>query len=159
MVSIHQVVQQWQGPEVLIDCPVCHARSVSAATHDQESREKLYGLIPLNTVRSSWVVCSGCHTALRSRVRVDELEGKTPGEMADFVYADAGFIRKTFAIVALLTCLFPFVGPVIAAIMLIANWKLPGWPRTLSWIATGVSLVATGFVVLLLIFDAMGLLK
>ena len=63
------------------------------------------------------------------------------------------------AVMALLLALFPCVGTVVAAIALIANLKLPGWPRTLSWVATGLSLLSAGFVALLFVFESLGLLK
>jgi hypothetical protein len=159
MVQIHSETQRWPGPEVDINCPVCHARGVPATTCDQQTSERLYGLIPVNNVRSSWVVCSACGTALRSRVGVAELGGKSADEIAPLIHTDAGFIRKSMAVVALLLAIFPCVGTVVAVIVLIANLRLPGWPRTLSWVATGLSLLTLGLVALLFLFESLGLLK
>ncbi len=130
-----------------------------ATTYDQQTSERIYGLIPVNEARSSWVVCSACATALRSRVGVAELNGKSDDEIASLIHADAGFVRKSMAVVALLLAIFPCVGTVVAAIVLITNLRLPGWPRTLSWVATGLSLLSSGLVALLFLFESLGLLK
>jgi hypothetical protein len=137
--QIHQEIERQPGPDVVIDCPACHSRQVPATTYDERTREKLYGLLQVNDVERSCVVCSSCGTSLRSRLPVAELEGKAPDELADLIFIEASFYQKSAAVIALVVAIFPFVGTVLAAIALIANYKIPGWPKTVSFIALGIS--------------------
>ena len=156
---IHQETERWAGPDLAIDCPACHERSVPATTFDQQTREKLYGLIPLNNVRSSWVVCSSCKVPMRSRVDTAELEGKTPVELADLLYLDASFLQKAMAIIALLIAIFPIVGTLFAAVALFANRKYPSWPRTVSWVALGLSFLPLALFAVAMFLTAIGVNK
>ncbi len=141
--QIHQEVERQPGPDLVIDCPVCHSRQVPAATYEERTREKLYGLLQVNDVQRSCVVCSNCGIALRSRLPVAELEGKAPDELADLIFVEASFLQKALAVIALVVALFPIVGLAVAAIALLVNRKMPSWPRTVSYVATGVSLLSS----------------
>jgi hypothetical protein len=159
MVQIHQQTERWPGPDVVIDCPVCGERGVSATTYDEQIRESVAGLIPVNSVRRSWALCSHCKAMLRSRLPAPELDGKTPVELADLIYLDAGFYQKALAIIALLVALFPLVGTVVAAIALFANRKIPVWSKTVSIIALGLSFLPIVLFAGGLVLAMMGVIK
>lgn len=138
---VHQEIQRQPGPEVSFHCPACYLRNVPAATYDQQIREKLYGLIPVSNLHSTWVVCSNCKTPLRSRATAAELEGLDADQLAELIYADAGFVPKVMALIALLIAILPGIGTVFAALALFVNRKFPCWSRTLSWVALGISFI------------------
>jgi hypothetical protein len=156
---IHQETERWPGPDVVIDCPACHERGVSATTYDQRTQERLYGLIRLNDVRSTWVTCTGCGAVLRSRVPAAELEGRTTDDLTDQMYFDAGFLPKALAVMAVFVSVFPIAGTVMAAIALFANRKTPGWWRAISIVALVLSLLILGLIGMLLVAEQLGLLK
>jgi hypothetical protein len=139
LVQIHQQTERWPGPEIVIDCPTCGERGVAASTYDEQIRESVAGLIPVNSVRRSWVACSHCKATVRSRLPAADLDGKTPVELADLIYIDASFYQKALAIIALVVAIFPLVGTVVAAIALFANRKIPVWSKTVSIVALGLS--------------------
>ena len=155
----HQETQRWAGPDVVIHCPVCYARNVPASTFDQETRDKLYGFIPLNRIQTSWVVCSECRVPLRSRVSVANLEGLEPDRIAEVLFVDPGFIRKALAVIALAVAIVPAVGTVLACVALFANRKFPCWSRMLSWVALVLSLVPPALFAVFAVLSDLGFLK
>ncbi len=83
--QIHQETEQTPGPDVVINCLACRQRGVNATTYDQRIQERLYGVLRVNDVRSTCVVCTGCHTVLRLRVTAAELEGTSAEDLDGLV--------------------------------------------------------------------------
>jgi len=59
-------------------------------------------------------------------------------------------LQRFFASLSIGLFWLPVVGLVLGAIAVIANWRLPAWPRTVSRIGAGLGAVATGICLLLL---------
>ena len=73
---------------------------------------------------------------------MEQLRGLAGDELTEILYLETSFLQKALAIIALLVSIFPGVGPVVAALALLANQKLPCWPRTVSYVAIGLSLLS-----------------
>jgi predicted PurR-regulated permease PerM len=52
-----------------------------------------------------------------------------------------------FAILALVLCLLPFIGLILAVISVILSRKITGWQKLISYIAMVLSLIITIFVI------------
>jgi hypothetical protein len=150
---IIEEIQRWPGPEIRIDCPACGARDVVASTFDQQIKDKYYGLITLWVQRSSWVVCPECRIELYSKVDASSLSDKSIDELAELIYPRASFIKKSLAILALPFAVFPLLGQVMAIIAIIANWKSHGWPKTVSFVALGLSFFCFLVIAILIVLD------
>jgi hypothetical protein len=150
--------QRWAGPGICIDCPWCARAGVNAATYDQRSTDWYFGVLPILTSRSSWVVCSSCGGRLYSRVKVAELAGLAPSELTKLVYPRASFIQGFLALAALCVAVFPVVGLVMTGIALFANWKLRGWTKSVCYVALAISLLSIALVGALLAIESLGFL-
>lgn len=153
MLQISQQIDRHPGPEVEFDCPSCGGKGVTGFTYDERRQERLYWLIPVSNSNSSWVACSQCGKALRSRLPAAQLANLGRERLASVLFVDPGFVRKAVAVISAILAIFPFVGTIFAAIVVIANWKVRAWPRTVSIASLIVSIafwvVAAGVVFLL----------
>lgn len=140
MLHVSHETEQFPGPQIDFDCPACGILGIEGTTYDQRRREWLYGLIPLNDIKTSWIVCSNCGHQLRSRVTAAELAELEHDQLAGVLYADPGAIRKAMAVISALVAIFPIVGTVFAGIVVAANWKIRAWPRTLAIISLVASI-------------------
>lgn len=132
MLQISQQIDRHPGPEIEFDCPTCGAKGVTGFTYDERRQERLYWLIPVSSSNSSWVACSQCGKALRSRLPAAQLANLGHDRLASVLFVDPGFVRKAIAVIAAILAIVPVVGTVFSAIVVIANWKVRGWPRTVS---------------------------
>jgi hypothetical protein len=132
---------------VSIHCPVCHRQGVEGRII--EMRETLMEnlVIPVSTHTTWWVVCSGCETRLYSELPAQELVKRTPDQLVGVIRPRVSLIRKFLAITALGLALAPGLGLVMGLIGWAANRKSIGWPKTVSRVGLGVSVLFHLFMV------------
>lgn len=145
MVIVEEITRH-PGRNVIIHCPACDGRNVSAQTYDQKATDKWLDLVTVWVSRSTWVICTNCRAKLYSKLNCIELQGKSPEEISDQISLQVSFVRKFLAILALCLAVFPYLGVVMAMIGVIANWKSRGWPKVLSY--AGLCLTGAAHVVL-----------
>jgi hypothetical protein len=132
------------GRDLLINCPACGGKHVPAVSYDHQ--EQQYGV----THTSSWVKCLACGTHLHSKGSADELFGRTPEQLESVLAFRLSLVARATALLAVLTCLFPWVGFGMALLATLINWRTRGWPRLASRIALAVSVVVTAGMTILI---------
>lgn len=125
------------GRDLIINCPACKHKHVPAVSYDH--REKEYGV----SHTSTWVKCLACGTHLHSKVAAGELFGRSPEQLESVVVFRLSLVGRATASLAVLLCLFPWVGCGMALLATIINWRTRGWPRWTSRVALAVSAVVT----------------
>ncbi len=128
------------GPSITIDCPYCLGAKIPSDTYDLVTEILFLGILPIQRVKSTRLVCSSCRTELESRVGAWDLSALDPEELATVIRPYVSFIQKSLALIALVFAIFPVIGTVMALVALLGNWKVRGWPKTLSWVALAISL-------------------
>jgi len=127
-----------QSPAFLINCPKCGAKHVPAKI--TTLKETLDLVIRQTT---TWVKCSACGTSLYSKRPAAEIIGMTPEQLERVLVNRVSLVSRVVAILAIVLCLFPFVGLAVAALSMALNWKAHGWSRKLSLIALPIALLMT----------------
>jgi hypothetical protein len=128
------------GPELIINCPICHARGVEASTY-QLSDE---------LTKSNWVICDGCDAHLISSRSIFELPDLTEEELDRVIKPHTSFIFKTLAVLSILIGLAPIVGFVVGLAAVLGNRRTGFW-NIVSWIGFAMGLVSGAFTVAILI--------
>lgn len=153
--SVHDALNEFQpvagpgdGRDLLINCPNCGTRGARAVCYDLIETYKV-----VIKHRTTWVTCSACGYKLYSKVPADQLRGRSAQELEGIVVRRVSLISKFFAIVAILLCILPIMGLILAIIATILNWKNRGWLRKVSLVALVISgLITAAFAVLSAIF-------
>jgi hypothetical protein len=135
--SAEGVAALGDGRDIVIHCPACKQQNVPAVSYDHHERQ--YGV----SHTTNWVKCLACGTHLYSKVKPEELIGRAPDELAKVVVFRLSFVARATALLAVVVCLFPWVGTGMALLATLINLRTRGWPKPLSRIALAVSLVPT----------------
>ena len=136
------------GRDLIINCPSCHTRGARAVAYDLIETYKV-----VIKHRTTWVKCSACGKTLYSKLPADELRGLTPEQLESVIVNRTSPIRLVLVIAALVMCIAPIFGIVVAIVALVANLKTPGWLRRLSIVALVMSvLITAAFLILSQIF-------
>lgn len=138
------------GPVVRINCPKCNAKSVPAETFEQVDDLLLFYFIPMGRMRNTFVRCSKCKKQSISRVRTDEIQNYSAEALEPYLVARVPLICQFLAVASVLLFFFPIVGLAMGVIAVLANLKTAGWPKIVSWIGGGLSVIASiGYVIIL----------
>jgi hypothetical protein len=132
-----------QGPLVDIDCPACGATDVPAKTSESVEVVKIFFFTPILRLRNTYLRCTNCQTALVSTAPLDQLADLTPEEISGIIRYKPSRAGKILAIVALLTCLLPYLGLIIAAIACYLTRGTKGWAKKISFISIIIALTIT----------------
>jgi hypothetical protein len=145
------------GPRVQFACPACLAAAAAGETYERHETFRALHLIPLFSVRNTYVVCGTCHAHLLSQLTLDDLRQHADSDISPFLSFSISLVAKALSVLAILLCWFPFVGIALAAIALAATYKRRTIWRTLAIISLVVSLLlALGFVILMTIASFAG---
>lgn len=125
------------GHDIVINCPACKRAHVPAVSY--EHHEQYHGV----TRDTTWVKCLECGTHLYSKLSWHQLVGLTPERLAEVVVFRLSLIGRVTALLAVILCLFPWVGMGMALLATLINWRTRGWPKTLSRIALAISVIPT----------------
>ena len=138
------------SPQLLINCPRCGARGVPGLPYDYVERH--HGIAVMKT---TWVKCTACQSQLYSKVRANELYGRSPDELAGVIVyrAPAALIRNFFAIAALVLGIFPMVGLAVAIPAVILNWRQARWAKIISLVGLVFAVLVTGMVTVFMLLD------
>jgi len=124
-----------------IHCPVCLGRNIEAQIIEHSEKVMEAVVVHLSTHTTWWVVCSGCKTRLFSKVSGAELQKKTADQLVGSVVPRVSLVRQFFAVVSVLLSVAPALNIIIGLIAYFLNRKSPGWPRTVSKIGLGLSVL------------------
>lgn len=127
-------------PQLPIHCPRCGARTVPGLAYDYVERR--YGIPVLTT---SWVKCTACQSQLYSKLRTEQLYGRSPDELAVLlVYrAPGALVRGFLAVAAPVLGIFPLVGLAVGLPAAILNWRQARWARIASLLGLILGLITT----------------
>ncbi len=131
------------GPIVPLPCPACHDPDAVFTTLDERVKESYLGFIPVNSVRVTVAVCSGCRAVFHAKPSphaLAEAAAASPELAARELYFPASFLQMAVAVIALAVAIFPLVGTVFAVVALAMTWSTRRWPKRLSWVALWLSL-------------------
>jgi len=138
--------------EIRFKCPVCEARDATGQAWDQTEQYKFLLLIPLGTIRTTWVKCTKCRSDSRAEIPVAELRRQSPGEIYRYIRRSLPPLVTVFLVLAVPALILPIVELVLALVALAAGWKFGGWVRKLAIVEVtlGVILNAVAFTAMLL---------
>lgn len=135
------------GPEVEIHCPQC-GQFCEATSLEITEWFKMFYIIPLFQLRNTYLTCTHCRKTVLVKARLDELPSITQEDLDDMLTGtQASFLTSFYAILALSLCWLPMIGLVPAIISIILSRRITGWQKMVSYIALGLSLVVTIFVI------------
>mgnify|MGYP006908265890 FL=1 len=145
------------GPAVDFECPSCGLGAVGGESHTQVDTVRAFFLIPLWRHHNTYVVCPSCTRRFRAPAGLDELSQLDANELTVLLGSGTSFNAKAYALVALAFCWAPLVGLVMRLVATVITRRVRGWPRTVSRIALGVSILM--FVVLFVPTVAVSVIK
>jgi len=135
--------QDVQGPHVQFECPKCHRSGTIGLSYDRRETLLLLHLVPLFTLKNTFVICGDCKAHLLAQLTIDELRQHQDSDVSPFLSFEISFVLKTLSVLSLLLCWFPVLGIVLASITLIATIKSPSIWRTLAIISLVASFIST----------------
>jgi hypothetical protein len=130
------------GAAIQFSCPKCRKVSQGKACQFVDSIMLLY-VLPLGTIRNTYVACDDCGLKLRTQLGLEDLERMHGLQIDEFLSYSPSFVFKFLAITALLLCMAPILGTIVAAIAAGGTYHFNGWPKKLSITALLISLVPT----------------
>ena len=142
-VLITTKTQTIAGPTVSINCPLCKAASVPAESFEQIERLELFFVIPLFRLRNTFVRCTACGRQLIATVTTEEIANYSAEALSHYLVGRVSLVGKFLALASVVLCWVPIVGLVLGIVGILVNLRTVGWPRTLSWIGTGLSALLT----------------
>jgi hypothetical protein len=140
------------GPLIPIDCPACHATGIPSSPRHLEEPLRLFGLIPLFTLRSTFIQCGACGKSLTAPSRdLDNLYRLSPAELSASLRPYVPLFGRFLVVSSLVLFWFPFLSPALALGGLITTWRHRAWRRA-AVIAVCLSLLVALAVACLFIF-------
>jgi hypothetical protein len=134
------------GAPIQFSCPKCRKVSQGKACQFVDTFMLLY-FVPLGTVRNTYVACDDCGLKLRTQLGLEDLERMHGLQIDEFLSYSPSFVFKFLAITALLLCLAPILGTIVAIIAVSGTYHFKGWPKKFSITALLISLVPTAIAV------------
>lgn len=145
-------VQKGAPVSLRFKCPVCQELHAPGEAQDRAEAYKLLHLVPLGTVRSTWVTCRACKAVSRAEVTAQELTRYAPGEVNRFIRRSLPLVLVVLLILAVPALPLPYFALLFSVPALVMGWKFGGWVRRLALIevALGVLLGIAATIALLL---------
>ncbi|HEY3392861.1 MAG TPA: hypothetical protein VGK58_09150 [Lacipirellulaceae bacterium] len=139
------------GAPIQFSCPKCRKVSQGKACQFVDTFMLLY-FLPLGAVRNTYVACDDCGLKLRTQLRLDDLERMQGLQIDVFLSYSPSFVFKFLTITALLLCLAPILGTIVAIIAVSGTYHFKGWPKKFSITALLISFVPTAIAIVGLLF-------
>jgi hypothetical protein len=151
--SLHkQEFTYTEGPQVVFDCPGCQAQGVAGNTQGTRERFMSFGLIPLFCVHYTDVACTRCGRSFRLSQKVETVAALAPEAIARGIRSgQIPFFIKFSIVTGVLLGVLPVVGLIFAAMGVVFTAKKPSRWRTAAFVGLGLSLIATGVMVTMLL--------
>ena len=130
--------------DLRINCPTCKRQDVAAVSYDYH--EQYHGIRRTTT----WVKCLECGTHLYSKGTPDELAAMSLQQRGEAIAFRISLIKRIMAILAIVLCIYPWIGFVTALVAAVMNWRTPGWPKWTSRVALAVATPITVGVTILI---------
>ena len=140
------------GPTVSIDCPVCDACRVPAASCEKILAETVYWIFT-RTTRATLVICSACGCELNTSLPLNSLEQYQANVLGGMLKPHVTLVQGFLAVVAVAICWTPGSGLVFALISYWVNRRINAWPRRWSRFAINISLVLSALLLVGLAFE------
>src|SRR6185437_4488585 len=99
-------------------CPYCDQLVCARYAYD-----RVDGVPIVLPFRTTWIGCSACGKEARSKVRTLDLAPLDVAERADFICRYQSFVARSMVVIAIVTCLVPFLGLIMSVFAFVANFR------------------------------------
>lgn len=141
------------GPSITFDCPHCGKAATTATTADRTESVSLFHIVPLFSLRNTFVTCGACKRQLLATLPASDPARLAPSQVARYVAGRVSFVTKCVVVLSLFLFWAPLIGLILSLAGLWAGWKHKGWIRTTATVTTIASVVVTLLVIFILIAD------
>ncbi len=143
------------GPTIAIDCPSCRAMGVDADSYEQTERLGFFYIIPFIRIRNTIIQCTACRKSQLLKIGIADIGRYSASELAQYFVGPVSFVAKFLAIASVILFWAPLLGIVVGFIALVMNWRNEGWPRVVSWLGVGLSVLVTVLLLSMFIVEMM----
>jgi hypothetical protein len=151
----------WAGPSIVIHCAACDELAAQAETYEYGERVTLLHVVPITPyIRTNYVRCTHCGEQFISPIPLSELPYLQPDELHQLLRRRVSLIPQFLAVVGIILCWVPIIGLIMALLALFTNWsRKKHWTRIVSRVAVVIALITSGFMGLMMLLAALGVVQ